>query len=59
MTNDPSLSQAHLVLQIQDGEHRIVDPKPYVEARISSAVMVGDRARQCLSPFAGGGAGDG
>ena len=32
MTSDPSLSQAHLVLQIQNGEHRIVDPKPYVEA---------------------------
>ena len=31
-TNDPSLSQAHLVLQVQQGEHRIVDPKPYVEA---------------------------
>ena len=32
MTSDPSLSQAHLVLQVQNGEHRIVDPKPYVEA---------------------------
>lgn len=31
-TNDPSVSQAHLVLQVQHGEHRIVDPKPYVEA---------------------------
>jgi branched-chain amino acid transport system substrate-binding protein len=30
-TNDPSLSQAHLVLQVQHGEHRIVDPPPYVE----------------------------
>jgi branched-chain amino acid transport system substrate-binding protein len=31
-TRDPSLSQAHLVLQVQQGEHRIVDPKPYIEA---------------------------
>ncbi len=31
-TKDPSLGQAHLVLQVQNGEHRIVDPKPYVEA---------------------------
>ena len=33
MTNDPSLSQAHLVFQVQGGEHRIVAPEPYVEAR--------------------------
>ena len=33
MTPDPSLSQAHLVLQIQDGRHRILSPAPYVEAR--------------------------
>lgn len=33
MTRDPSLSQAHLVLQVQDGQHRILDPDPYVEAR--------------------------
>jgi branched-chain amino acid transport system substrate-binding protein len=32
MTPDPSLSQAHLVLQIQDGRHRILSPAPYVEA---------------------------
>ncbi len=32
MTNDPSLSQAHLVFQVQGGEHRIVAPQPYVEA---------------------------
>ena len=31
MTNDPSLSQAHLVFQVQGGEHRIVAPQPYVE----------------------------
>jgi branched-chain amino acid transport system substrate-binding protein len=32
MTEDPSLSQAHLVLQVQDGEHRVLSPDPYVEA---------------------------
>jgi branched-chain amino acid transport system substrate-binding protein len=31
MTSDLSLSQAHLVLQVQGGEHRIVAPQPYVE----------------------------
>jgi branched-chain amino acid transport system substrate-binding protein len=32
MTRDPSLSQAHLVLQVQGGQHRILSPPPYVEA---------------------------
>lgn len=32
MTPDPSLSQAHLVLQVQDGQHRTLSPQPYVEA---------------------------
>jgi branched-chain amino acid transport system substrate-binding protein len=32
VSRDPSLSQAHLVLQVQDGQHRIVAPEPYVEA---------------------------
>jgi branched-chain amino acid transport system substrate-binding protein len=32
MTRDPSLSQAHLVFQVQDGQHRILTPPPYVEA---------------------------
>lgn len=30
-TADPSLGQAHLVLQIQDGQHRIIGPSPYAE----------------------------
>jgi branched-chain amino acid transport system substrate-binding protein len=29
---DPSLSQAHLVFQIQDGRQRILDPAPYADA---------------------------
>lgn len=32
MTPDPSLGQAHLVFQIQDGQHRVLSPAPYVEA---------------------------
>ncbi len=32
MTLDPSLGQAHLVFQIQDGNHRVLSPAPYVEA---------------------------
>ncbi len=31
-TPDPSLGQAHLVLQVQDGIHRIISPAPYAEA---------------------------
>jgi branched-chain amino acid transport system substrate-binding protein len=30
-TADPSLAQAQLVFQIQDGRHRILDPAPYAE----------------------------
>jgi branched-chain amino acid transport system substrate-binding protein len=29
---DPSLAQAHLVFQIQDGRQRILDPAPYADA---------------------------
>jgi branched-chain amino acid transport system substrate-binding protein len=32
-TRDPSLGQAHLVLQVQDGVHRIISPAPYAESR--------------------------
>ena len=30
MTQDPSVGQAHLVFQVQDGQHRILYPEPYV-----------------------------
>jgi branched-chain amino acid transport system substrate-binding protein len=33
-TIDPSLGQAHLVFQVQDGEHRIISPAPYAEATV-------------------------
>ena len=32
-TNDPSISQAHLVFQIQNGDQRILSPQPYVNGR--------------------------
>jgi branched-chain amino acid transport system substrate-binding protein len=32
-TQDPSLSQAHLVFQIQNGMQRIISPQPYVNGR--------------------------
>jgi branched-chain amino acid transport system substrate-binding protein len=32
MTLDPSLGQAHLVFQVQQGRHRILAPSPYAEA---------------------------
>ena len=32
-TPDPSLGLAHLVLQVQDGAHRIISPAPYAESR--------------------------
>jgi branched-chain amino acid transport system substrate-binding protein len=41
-TPDPSLGQAHLVLQVQDGTHRIISPAPYAEA---SFVPPADRVR--------------
>lgn len=31
-TRDPSISQAHLVFQIQDGDHRIISPETYAES---------------------------
>ena len=42
-TPDPSLGQAHLVLQVQDGTHRIISPAPYAEA---SFVPPADRVRR-------------
>jgi len=32
-TSDPSIGLAHLVLQVQNGSHRIISPAPYAEAR--------------------------
>ncbi|MFE3828077.1 ABC transporter substrate-binding protein [Streptomyces sp. NPDC059092] len=33
LTPDPSIGQAHLVHQIQDGRHRILAPSPYADGR--------------------------
>jgi branched-chain amino acid transport system substrate-binding protein len=38
-TRDPSLGQAHLVLQVQDGSHRIISPAPYAESRFREPVL--------------------
>jgi branched-chain amino acid transport system substrate-binding protein len=27
--NDPSIGQAHLIVQLQDGEHKVISPEPY------------------------------
>ncbi len=35
-TPDPSLGLAHLVLQVQNGSHRIISPAPYAESRFRS-----------------------
>ena len=32
-TNDPSIGNAQLIFQVQDGEHRCIAPEPYAEAR--------------------------
>lgn len=32
LTLDPSLGQAHLVFQVQNGTHRIISPPPYAES---------------------------
>lgn len=32
VTSDPSLGQAHLVFQVQNGRHRIISPQPYAES---------------------------
>lgn len=32
VTRDPSLGQAHLVFQVQNGSHRIISPQPYAES---------------------------
>jgi branched-chain amino acid transport system substrate-binding protein len=35
-TLDPSLGLAHLVVQVQNGSHRIISPAPYAESRFRS-----------------------
>lgn len=42
VTPDPSLGQAHLVFQIQDGTHRIISPQPYAESSFRPPGRMGD-----------------
>ena len=35
-TDDPSLGMAHLFLQVQDGQHKIIYPKIYAEAKFQT-----------------------
>lgn len=44
MTRDLSLSQAHLVFQIQGGRHAILSPAPYVEATFRTPPWFGTAA---------------
>ncbi len=44
VTQDPSIGQAHLVFQIQDGQHRIVYPEPYVDGVFAPPPWLGARA---------------
>ncbi|ADB52317.1 LuxR C-terminal-related transcriptional regulator [Conexibacter woesei] len=39
-TPDPSIGQAHLVLQVQHGRHRIVAPDPYAESTFAVSAPV-------------------
>lgn len=42
-TQDPSISQAHLVFQIQNGEQRILSPHPYANARFQKPNWLPDQ----------------
>ena len=44
-TPDPSLGLAHLVLQVQDGVHRIISPAPYAESRFRVPGLAASRRR--------------
>jgi len=45
-TPDPSLGLAHLVLQVQDGVHRIISPAPYAESRFRAPGLAATRRPQ-------------
>jgi branched-chain amino acid transport system substrate-binding protein len=32
-TKDPSLGQGHIIVQIQDGEHKVISPEPYTSGQ--------------------------
>ncbi|MDP2122718.1 MAG: ABC transporter substrate-binding protein [Hoeflea sp.] len=37
MTDDPEAGQAHLFFQVQNGEHKIIAPAPFIEAEFQKA----------------------
>jgi branched-chain amino acid transport system substrate-binding protein len=37
MVSDPEKGQAHLIMQVQDGAHKIIAPEPYVETDFRNA----------------------
>jgi branched-chain amino acid transport system substrate-binding protein len=48
-TPDPSLGLAHLVLQVQNGSHRIISPAPYAESSFRRPAYRPARPRACHS----------
>jgi len=42
VTRDPSLGQAHLVFQVQNGTHRIISPQPYADSTFRMPSRRGD-----------------
>ena len=48
---DPSLAQAHLVFQIQDGHQRILDPAPYADATFRPQPWLRRSRTRALSPL--------
>lgn len=37
MTQDPEAGQAHLIFQVQNGEHTIISPEPFTQAKFEAA----------------------
>jgi branched-chain amino acid transport system substrate-binding protein len=35
-TKDPSLGQAHIIVQLQDGEHKVISPEPYTNGKFQA-----------------------
>jgi branched-chain amino acid transport system substrate-binding protein len=57
VTRDPSLGQAHLVFQVQNGTHRIISPQPYAESSFRVPSRREDPPAPRLAPARTGAAG--
>jgi branched-chain amino acid transport system substrate-binding protein len=57
VTRDPSLGQAHLVFQVQNGTHRIISPQPYAESTFRVPSRPEDAPAPRLAPARTGAAG--